>query len=113
MTTNMDIGGEGLRLVQTVATRDALRRGCCSDAVIDHETVPFRVLVDVARALRGDGAGGCGPYLQDLVRGGGLFALCFVPVFSLSSFIFLSLPNLSSFSFFRTSLSPRTEGHRR
>jgi hypothetical protein len=72
MTTNMVIGGEGLRLVQTVATRDALRRGCCSDAVIDHETVPFRVLVDVARALRGDGAGGCGPYLQDLVRGGGL-----------------------------------------
>ena len=68
MTTNMVIGGEGLRLRQTVETRDVLRRATASVAVIDAETVPFRLLRDVARALRGVDKDE--PYLQDLVRGG-------------------------------------------
>ena len=70
MATNVVIGAEGLRVRQTPASRDALRRASASKDVVDAETVPFRLLRDVAVALRD--AGGSGPYLQDLVRGGGL-----------------------------------------
>jgi hypothetical protein len=72
MTTNMVIGAEGLRVRQTAVTRDALRRASASEEVIDAETVPFRLLRDVAVALRDDAGDDSGPYLQDLVRGGGL-----------------------------------------
>jgi len=71
MATNAVIGAEGLRVRQTPATRDALRRASASTHVVDAETVPFRLLRDVAVALR-DAGDVSGPYLQDLVRGGGL-----------------------------------------
>ncbi len=71
MATNAVIGAEGLRVRQTPATRDALRRASASTDVVDAETVPFRLLRDVAVALR-DAGDVSGPYLQDLVRGGGL-----------------------------------------
>ncbi len=72
-------GPEGLRVSQTRASRDALRRVSASDGVgtpalradaasfADEATVPFRVLRDVAAALRASGGGG--PYLQDLAAG--------------------------------------------
>ena len=71
MATNAVIGAEGLRVRQTPATRDALRRASASTHVVDAETVPFHLLRDVAVALR-DAGDVSGPYLQDLVRGGGL-----------------------------------------
>ena len=71
MATNAVIGAEGLRVRQTPATRDALRRVSASTHVVDAETVPFHLLRDVAVALR-DAGDVSGPYLQDLVRGGGL-----------------------------------------
>ena len=54
MATNAVIGAEGLRVRQTPATRDALRRASASTDVVDAETVPFRLLRAVALSTKHD-----------------------------------------------------------
>ena len=89
----MEIGREGLRVRQTDATRDVLARAAAAStdddafsSYAEASTVPFRILrraCEIARRdapverLEGiahphtDGGGG-GPWLQDVVRGGGV-----------------------------------------
>ena len=74
----------GLTVRQTPASREALRSASSSDSVgtpslrrdasahVDADAVPFRLLRDVAAALRATDPTGTGPRLQDLTRGGGL-----------------------------------------
>ena len=91
----MEIGREGLRVRQTDATRDVLARAAAAStdddafsSYAEASTVPFRILrraCEIARRdapverregiahPRTDGGGeGGGPWLQDIVRGGGV-----------------------------------------
>lgn len=87
----MTIGPEGLRMRQTDATRDVLTRaakevqkkkkteGTNDDAVefahhAQENTVPFRLLRRACDALRASAgpSEGDGPYLQDIIRSGGV-----------------------------------------
>ena len=87
----MTIGPEGLRVRQTDATRDVLTRaakevqkkkkteGTNDDAVefahhAQENTVPFRLLRRACDALRASAgpSEGDGPYLQDIIRSGGV-----------------------------------------
>ena len=89
--TNMTIGPEGLEVRQTDATRDVLTRaakevqkkkkteGTNDDAVefahhAQENTVPFRLLRRACDALRASAgpSEGDGPYLQDIIRSGGV-----------------------------------------
>ena len=89
--TNMTIGPEGLEVRQTDATRDVLTRAAkevqkkkkTTEGVNDanefanraHEqTVPFRLLRRACDALRASAgpSEGDGPYLQDIIRSGGV-----------------------------------------
>ena len=91
--TNMTIGPEGLRVRQTDATRDVLTRAATvqkkktaegdNDADDDanefanhaqENTVPFRLLRRACDALRASAgpSEGDGPYLQDIIRSGGV-----------------------------------------
>lgn len=92
--TNMTIGPEGLEVRQTDATRDVLTRAAkevqkkkttegTDDADVNanefanhaHEnTVPFRLLRRACDALRSSArpSEGDGPYLQDIIRSGGV-----------------------------------------
>jgi hypothetical protein len=93
--TNMTIGPEGLEVRQTDATRDVLTRAAKevqkkkttaegdNDADVNanefanhaHEnTVPFRLLRRACDALRSSArpSEGDGPYLQDIIRSGGV-----------------------------------------
>ena len=92
--TNMTIGPEGLRVRQTDATRDVLTRAATvqkkktaegdndADDVNANEfanhaqenTVPFRLLRRACDALRASAgpSEGDGPYLQDIIRSGGV-----------------------------------------
>ena len=92
--TNMTIGPEGLEVRQTDATRDVLTRAAkevqkkkttegTDDADVNanefanhaHEnTVPFRLLRRACDALRASAgpSEGDGPYLQDIIRSGGV-----------------------------------------
>ena len=92
--TNMTIGPEGLEVRQTDATRDVLTRAAkevqkkkttegTDDADVNanefanhaHEnTVPFRLLRRACDALRASAgpSKGDGPYLQDIIRSGGV-----------------------------------------
>ena len=94
--TNMTIGPEGLRVRQTDATRDVLTRAAKevqkkkkttegtndADDVNANEfanhaqenTVPFRLLRRACDALRASAgpSEGDGPYLQDIIRSGGV-----------------------------------------
>ena len=90
----MTIGPEGLRMRQTDATRDVLTRAAkevrkkkttegTNDADVDasefarhaqEQTVPFRLLRRACDALRASAgpSEGDGPYLQDIIRSGGV-----------------------------------------
>lgn len=84
----MEIGREGLRVRQTDATRDVLARaaaastddGTSFSSCAGESTVPFRILRRACEIARRDapvehpGADGegKGPWLQDVVRGGGV-----------------------------------------
>ena len=90
--TNMTIGPEGLRVRQTDATRDVLTRAAKevqkkkktegdNDADANEfanraqeNTVPFRLLRRACDALRASAgpSEGDGPYLQDIIRSGGV-----------------------------------------
>ena len=93
----MEIGREGLRVRQTDATRDVLARAAAAStdddafsSYAEAPTVPFRILRRACEIARrdapverregiahprtdggGEGGGG-GPWLQDVVRGGGV-----------------------------------------
>lgn len=93
----MEIGREGLRVRQTDATRDVLARAAAAStdddafsSYAEASTVPFRILRRACEIARrdapverregiahprtdggGEGGGG-GPWLQDVVRGGGV-----------------------------------------
>ena len=93
----MEIGREGLRVRQTDATRDVLARAATAStdddafsSYAEASTVPFRILRRACEIARrdapverregiahprtdggGEGGGG-GPWLQDVVRGGGV-----------------------------------------
>mmetsp|Transcript_6413 Transcript_6413/g.26619 ORF Transcript_6413/g.26619 Transcript_6413/m.26619 type:complete len:224 (-) Transcript_6413:113-784(-) len=92
----MEIGREGLRVRQTDATRDVLARAAAAStddgafsSYAEASTVPFRILRRACEIARrdapverregiahprtdGGGGGGGGPWLQDIVRGGGV-----------------------------------------
>ena len=82
----MEIGREGLRVRQTDATRDVLARAAAAStdddafsSYAEASTVPFRILrraCEIARSPEGTEhpgtGGGGGPWLQDVVRGGGV-----------------------------------------
>lgn len=91
----MEIGREGLRVRQTDATRDVLARAAAAStddgafsSYAEASTVPFRILRRACEIARRDapverregiahprtdgGGGGGGPWLQDIVRGGGV-----------------------------------------
>ena len=92
--TNMTIGPEGLEVRQTDATRDVLTRAAkevqkkkttegTDDADVNanefanhaqENTVPFRLLRRACDALRASAgpSEGDGPYLQDIIRSGGV-----------------------------------------
>ena len=82
----MEIGREGLRVRQTDATRNVLARAAAAStddgtfaSYAGESTVPFRILrraCEIARSPEGTEhpgtGGGGGPWLQDVVRGGGV-----------------------------------------
>ena len=84
--TNMTIGPEGLEVRQTDATRDVLTRAATVAAKkttddasefanhAQENTVPFRLLRRACDALRASAgpSEGDGPYLQDIIRSGGV-----------------------------------------
>ena len=89
----MEIGREGLRVRQTDATRDVLARAAAAStdddafsSYAEASTVPFRILrraCEIARSPEGTEhpgtGGGGGPWLQDVVRGGGVQLVAPVP----------------------------------
>ena len=83
----MEIGREGLRVRQTDATRDVLARAAAAStddgtfsSCAGESTVPFRILRRACEIARRDApvehpgtdGEGRGPWLQDVVRGGGV-----------------------------------------
>ena len=89
----MEIGREGLRVRQTDATRNVLARAAAAStddgtfaSYAEESTVPFRILrraCEIARSPEGTEhpgtGGGGGPWLQDVVRGGGVQLVAPVP----------------------------------
>lgn len=92
----MEIGREGLRVRQTDATRNVLARAAAASTEPDgtfasyagESTVPFRILRRACEIARGrdapverspEGTEGGGPWLQDVVRGGGVQLVAPVP----------------------------------
>ena len=89
----MEIGREGLRVRQTDATRNVLARAAAAStddgtfaSYAGESTVPFRILrraCEIARSPEGTEhpgtGGGGGPWLQDVVRGGGVQLVAPVP----------------------------------